>query len=208
MGRHEPNLCGSGGRQEASSFTYGNEISGSNKFGRNQQLSKKVCVPWSYLRCGMCVHICQFAVLYRHEQNIHTFHCRFLAGTLRGQTHLAARVRRSPTWTADRPAAPAVPTSLQESLAKGHWPRKLQIWTANARISLLFRQRASDSSKTTLITGEVCAWEFNECEVRTPLLCLSNYRGFEVTVVVTVFCWVKLTCSLIYGYQYFRGNWL
>ena len=67
----------------------------------------------------------------------------------------------------------------------------------------------SDSSKTTLITGEVCAWEFNGCEVQTPLLWfLLNYRGFEVTVVVTVFCWVQLTCNLIYGYQYLRGNWL
>lgn len=65
----------------------------------------------------------------------------------------------------------------------------------------------SDSSKTTLITGEVCAWEFNGCEVQTPLLWfLLNYRGFEVTVVVTVFCWVQLTCNLIYGYQYLRGN--
>jgi len=113
------NLCGSEGRQEAGSCSYCNEISGSNKFGRSQQLSKTDCVPWSYLRYGMCVCIYQFAVLNRHEHNIRTFHCRFLAGTLGGQTHLAARVRRSPTWTADRPAAPAVPTSLQESLAKG-----------------------------------------------------------------------------------------
>lgn len=55
MGGHEPNLCGSGWRQEAGSCSYVNEISGSNKFGRNQQLPKKDCVAWSYLRCR-CVY--------------------------------------------------------------------------------------------------------------------------------------------------------
>lgn len=86
--------------------------------GETSSFPRRDCVPWNYLRC-ISVHIYQFAVLYRHEQIIRTFHCCFLARMLGGQTHLAARVRQSPTWTADRPAAPAVPTSLQESLAKG-----------------------------------------------------------------------------------------
>jgi len=43
--------------------------------------------------------------------------------------------------------------------------------------------------------------------IKLPVLwLLSNYRGFEVIVVVTVFCWAKLTFSLIYGYEYFRGK--